>query len=113
MVRPQPANTSSQRFGMITAATKCTALVLLVFPDGRFLSSRWWNAAIALVGVVVAFNLLAAMSPARYLAPYEDAPHVLGAFPAAGYAAASLLPVFLGLLVGSVAGLVRRYAPAS
>ncbi len=90
------------------------ALLMLVFPDGRFLSPRWRWVAVALLGVVVAFGVLVAGAPRPYAAPNEDAPHALGTLPGwALPAALALLPVFLGLLVACAASMAVRYRRAA
>ncbi|MGH3383077.1 MAG: histidine kinase [Nocardioidaceae bacterium] len=88
------------------------AVLLLVFPDGRLLSPRWRLVAVALPCVAVVFSLLVSMLPGPYTAPVEDAAHVLGTSRVAGYAGLGLLPVFMGLLVASLAAVVVRYRSA-
>jgi signal transduction histidine kinase len=90
------------------------ALLMLVFPDGRFLGERWRNVAAALIAVVLAFGLLVATAPYPYMAPNEDAPHALGTLPPfAGPLAIALLPVFLGLLVACAVSMRVRYRRAT
>jgi signal transduction histidine kinase len=90
------------------------ALLLLVFPDGRFLSSRWRSVAVALIVVVVAYGFLTATAPTPFMPPNEDAPHALGTLPAfAVPLAIALLPVFLGLLVASAVSMRTRYRRAT
>jgi signal transduction histidine kinase len=88
------------------------AWLMLIFPTGRVLTSRWRAVLIGLPVVVVIFNLTSAMAPGPYADPFPDSPKVLGTSEVAGYIAISCLPIFLALLVASVASMVQRYRRA-
>ena len=85
---------------------------MLIFPTGRLLTSRWRAVLIGLPLVVVIFNLMSAMAPGPYADPFPDSPKVLGTSEVAGYIAIGCLPIFLALLVASVASMVHRYRRA-
>lgn len=90
------------------------ALLMLVFPDGRFLTPRWRWVAVGLLAIVLLFGVVAAMAPMPYLAPYEDAPHAFGTLPAwTNVLVFALLPPFMGLLVACAASMIVRYRRAS
>ena len=54
------------------------AWLMLIFPTGRVLTSRWRAVLIGLPVVVVIFNLTSAMAPGPYADPFPDSPKVLG-----------------------------------
>ena len=78
------------------------ALLLLVYPDGSFVSRRWRAVAAALVAVVVAFCLLGAVSPAVSANQSNDDDPM-------PFVAVVLLALFLGLLIACAVGPVMRY----
>jgi hypothetical protein len=88
------------------------AWLMLIFPTGRPLMPRWRAALIGLPLVVVIFNLTSGMAPGPYADPFPDSPKVLGTSEVAGYIAIGCLPIFLALLVASVASMVQRYRRA-
>ena len=88
------------------------AWLMLIFPTGRLLTSRWRAVLIGLPLVVVIFNLMSAMAPGPYADPFPDSRKVLGTSEVAGYIAIGCLPIFLALLVASVASMVQRYRRA-
>jgi signal transduction histidine kinase len=93
------------------------ALLMLFFPDGRLPGPRWRLAVWGLAVVPVVFAVAAATDPTPFPAPFRDVPHLLPASGpvgrVAGVVAVALLPVFLGLLVASVAAMVVRYRRAT
>jgi DNA-binding CsgD family transcriptional regulator len=88
------------------------AWLMLIFPTGRLLTPRWRAVLIGLPLVVVIFNLTSGMAPGPYADPFPDSPKVLGTSEVAGYIAIGCLPIFLALLVASVASMVQRYRRA-
>jgi signal transduction histidine kinase len=86
------------------------ALIMLTFPEGRFLGRRWYWVAGGLLAVTALFTMIAAMSPSPLPEPFSELQHPFGTAPlwlrACGWA---LLPVFMGLLVASAAAMVLRY----
>jgi signal transduction histidine kinase len=88
------------------------AWLMLIFPTGRLLTPRWRSVLIGLPLVVVIFNLTSGMAPGPYADPFPDSPKVLGTSEVAGYIAIGCLPIFLALLVASVASMVQRYRRA-
>jgi signal transduction histidine kinase len=88
------------------------AWLMLIFPTGRLLTLRWRAVLIGLPLVVVIFNLTSGMAPGPYADPFPDSPKVLGTSEVAGYIAIGCLPIFLALLVASVASMVQRYRRA-
>ncbi|GAA2582475.1 hypothetical protein GCM10010399_10340 [Dactylosporangium fulvum] len=88
------------------------ALLFLLVPDGRVPGPRWRWVAVGMLVVPVLFILVAAFDPGP--APhypgvakaFRAPPEVLDAIEVVGFA---LLPVFLGLLVASLASIVVRY----
>ncbi|MFG2039486.1 sensor histidine kinase [Dactylosporangium sp. NPDC048998] len=88
------------------------ALLFLLVPEGRVPGPRWRWVVIGLLVVPVLFILVAAFDPGP--APqypgvpkaFRAPPEVLSVIEAAGFA---LLPIFLGLLVASLASIIVRY----
>jgi signal transduction histidine kinase len=90
------------------------ALLLLYFPTGRLLSSRWRAVVVALLGVPIAFDLLVAVIPDPFPAPFAGRRRVFGlangaALIGARGAAFALIVVLMGLLIASAVSLVLRY----
>jgi signal transduction histidine kinase len=54
------------------------AWLMLIFPTGRLLTSRWRAVLIGLPLVVVIFNLTSAMAPGPYADPFPDSPRSSG-----------------------------------
>ncbi|MGW5261143.1 sensor histidine kinase [Microbispora sp. NPDC004025] len=94
-----------------------SALLMLVFPDGRLPGRRWRWAVAGLLVVPVLFMLIAACAPDAYPPPFESTPHLLrpprAYLPMLEIAGVALLPVFLGLLIASAAAMVTRYRRAA
>ena len=94
------------------------ALLILVFPDGRLPGRNWRWVGYGLVIVPLLFLVPAAADPAPFEPPLAEVPHLLRLREPwnelVGIFGVALLPIFLGLLIGSVASLVVRYrrAPA-
>ena len=93
------------------------ALLILVFPDGRLPGRHWRWVGYGLVIVPLLFLLPAAADPTPFEPPYADVPHLIRLREPwnelVGIFGVALLPIFLGLLVASVASLVARYRQAS
>ena len=93
------------------------ALLILVFPDGRPPARTWRWVGYGLVIVPLLFQFPAAADPTPFDPPYAEVPHLFEVpVPWAGMlgiVGVFLLPVFLGLLVASVASMVVRYRRAS
>ncbi len=81
------------------------AFLLLLVPDGRFLTRRWRTVGLVLAGVVVVFMALTVA-----LWAIGDRSPVASAV--VSVAAVALLPVFFALLAASVVSLVARYRGA-
>ncbi len=94
-----------------------SALLMLVFPDGRLPGRRWRWAVAGLLVVPVLFMLIAACVPDTYPPPFESTPHLLrpprAYVPMLEIVGVALLPVFLGLLIASAAAMVVRYRRAA
>ncbi|MFC5993420.1 histidine kinase [Pseudonocardia hispaniensis] len=71
------------------------ALLMLTFPDGRLPTPRWRWVVVGLLAVPALFTVLGALDPDRY--------------PITVLLGIALLPIFLGLLVASAAGMIVRY----
>jgi signal transduction histidine kinase len=56
-------------------------LVLLVYPNGRFLSARWRWVGVGLVGCALAIQLIMDTNPRPYDAPFADVRHPFGNLP--------------------------------
>jgi signal transduction histidine kinase len=56
-------------------------VVLLVYPNGRFLSARWRWLAVTLVGCAVVIQVLMDTNPRPYDAPFADVSHPFGNLP--------------------------------
>ena len=56
-------------------------LVLLVYPNGRFLSARWRWVGVALVACAMAIQLIMDTNPRPYDAPFADVRHPFGNLP--------------------------------
>jgi signal transduction histidine kinase len=56
-------------------------LVLLVYPNGRFLSARWRWLGVALVGCAIAIQVIMDTNPRPYDAPFADMSHPFGNLP--------------------------------
>jgi signal transduction histidine kinase len=93
------------------------AFLLLFFPDGTLPGRRWRWVAYGLIVVPVLFVFPAAADPTPFPPPFQDVPHLFRVpepyATAVGVVGVLLLPVFLGLLVASVAAMVVRYRRAS
>lgn len=90
------------------------ALLLLFFPTGRLLSSRWRAVVAALLTVPAAFDVLAALVPDPAPATFSGHRHVFGvvrghALVAVQIAGFGLIAAWMGLLVASAVSLVLRY----
>lgn len=94
-----------------------SALLMLVFPDGRLPGRRWRWVAGGLLTVPALFLLLAAFDPTPYPPPFQDLPHVVTApepyRSGLLLAGATLLPVFLGLLLAAAASVMIRFRRAT
>lgn len=89
------------------------AALLLWFPDGRLPGPRWRTVPWGFAAVFVLFNVLLAFWNWSYVPPFEDLAHPVPQSLFASVAAMALLPVFLGLLIASVAAVVVRARRAS
>lgn len=85
------------------------ALMLLVFPEGRYVDRTARRLGQGLCLVVVFFAVLVAFSPTPYMDSFQEQYRVLEPVPGAEIMAIVLLPIFLALLVFSVLHLVRRF----
>lgn len=85
------------------------ALLMLFFPSGRVLGSRWRIVVAGLVLVPVVFVAAAAQTRAPYAEPFADRPRVFPGSAAADVVAYGVLPIFLALLIASAASLFLRY----
>lgn len=88
------------------------AMVLLLFPDGRPADRRARRTVFALLGSVVAFNLLLAVAPGPLMPPLQDWPRPFGEH-WVGYGSIPALLVFYGSLVMAALATRRRYRAAS
>lgn len=88
------------------------AMVLLLFPDGRPADRRARRTVVALLGSVVAFNVLLAVAPGPLMPPLQDWPRPFGEH-WVGYGSIPALLVFYGSLVMAALATRRRYRAAS
>ncbi|KAA0976421.1 hypothetical protein FQ154_11175 [Paeniglutamicibacter gangotriensis] len=88
------------------------ALMLLMFPTGRFEDKTARRLASGLGAVVVCFGVFAALSTEPYGEAFQEMHRGLAPMPGADLAAVGLLPVFLTLLALSVALLAKRFKHA-
>lgn len=89
------------------------ALVLLCFPDGRFIGWLARGSAATLAFASAGFMVLAALAPEAYATPFEESTRLAGPAPWAGPLALALLPVLLVALAVSVLVVVRHGRAAS
>ena len=93
------------------------ALLMLYFPDGRLPGPRWRWVVYGFVAVPVLFAFAASADPEPFPPPFQDVPHLVTlrgpALTVVGVVGVALLPVFLGLLIASVAAMVVRYRRAT
>jgi len=87
--------------------------VLVLFPTGRFETVFDRITAWTVLATGVAFDLLVAVAPDAYPAPFAQAPHPWGTVPAAGIVALALLPLFLACLVAGAVSTLLRYRRAT
>ena len=87
------------------------ALLMLFFPDGRVPGRRWRWVAVGLPTVGLAVQVVMAVSPGPYDAPYAGVAHPFGDLPATLVLGlkAVLFPVFVGLLVAAAWSLHVRF----
>ena len=85
------------------------ALMLLVFPEGRFVDKTARRLGQGLCLVAALFAVLVALSPMPYADSFQEQHRVLEPVPGTEIVAVLLLPVFLALLVFSVVHLVKRF----
>lgn len=88
------------------------ALMLLIFPSGRFESRGARYIAGGLVGTAVSFAVLVGLGQAPYANDFQEQHRGLGPMAGADVAAVLLLPLFLLLLVLSFVNVVRRFKGA-
>ncbi len=88
------------------------ALMLLLFPAGRFGSRATRNLARGLCAVTAAFTVLAGLGPGPYASGFQQQHRAMAPVQGADIAAAALLPVFLVLLLASAYGLLERFRAA-
>jgi signal transduction histidine kinase len=89
-----------------------TALLLLVFPTGRFAGRAWRRVGIALLVVSAVFLVLAGGPEEGFDEPFQDVPPPYH-LPLPFHVVSAALPVvFLGLLVASAASMIVRYRRA-
>ena len=84
-----------------------TALLLLLFPDGRLPSRGWRWAPVTVVLVTALFLVVAGGTPAD--PPFDVFPPAYAVPPALGAVAVGLVGVFLVLLVACAAAMIVRY----
>lgn len=85
------------------------ALMLLVFPSGRFERPSERNLAIGLIVVVVAFGILVGLGAGPYVNDFQESHRLRAPVPGADLAAVLLLPAFLALLILSASRLLKRF----
>lgn len=88
------------------------ALMLLIFPSGRFESLGARLIAGGLVLVAILFSVLVGLGPTPYANEFQEQHRGLGPVLGADVAALSLLPVFLLLLVLSLRNVIKRFKNA-
>lgn len=88
------------------------ALMLLVFPSGRFERRAEHGLAVCLVVVVMVFGVLIGLGAAQYNTDFQESHRLWVPVPWAGLGAGLLLPVFLVLLMVSAFRLLQRFRSA-
>ncbi|WP_290864361.1 histidine kinase [Hamadaea sp.] len=89
------------------------ALLVLYFPEGRLPGPGWRWVAGGLIALLVAFDILAGMTPEAYPPPFENSPHAFGVLPDGAIPFVMALPVtLLVLLIASAASMVGRFRRA-
>ncbi len=88
------------------------ALMLLIFPSGRFESRGAGRIAGSLLATAAVFAILVALSASTYANEFQEKHRGLGPVVGADVAAVLLLPLFLLLLVFSFVNVVRRFKRA-
>jgi signal transduction histidine kinase len=108
-----PAESAAAVFNtMIGEATAgLLALSLLLFPDGRLPSRRWWPALVTLLAGMALLVLAGTLTPGRFDQPFAKVSNPLGVAGARGAMDAADLAgwllVFAGLVSGAAAMVVR------